>query len=370
MKREIRKKKTSLLQIQQAFYVGPFNLAAAASPPLPEALTAVDDVTGCLSWLDKQKAASFVVYVSFGVARPPEKELMVMAQALEASGVPILCSILFLSFMLSIKPPITDFALKARLLPAMSPGTPEFAILLRTLKGDLRLFVGLEWIFVIAFCFSSLFFATASILASAVTYCGKDMSIKELLSRAVKSLKRPFLTWFYITLLRLGYCLFLIAFLVSLVLIFDLTFTEPSLSSIIILLPVVFEAYLAVVWNLALIVSVLEEKCGIEALGKAGQLIKGLRMRGLFLNLLFVALSYPVSHGVHKFGKTVMSSNAARIPLLLLNSISCLIIMFKLMAYTVLYHDCKATHGEELEMQGGTENTRVAFTPLISADLP
>ncbi|KAL6273189.1 hypothetical protein ACE6H2_023881 [Prunus campanulata] len=93
MKREIRKKKTSLLQIQQAFYVEPFNLVAAASLPLPEALTAVDDVTGCLSWLDKQKAASFVVYVSFGVARPPEKKLMEMAQALEASGVPFLWSL-------------------------------------------------------------------------------------------------------------------------------------------------------------------------------------------------------------------------------------------------------------------------------------
>ncbi|KAI5347333.1 PREDICTED: anthocyanidin [Prunus dulcis] len=74
--------------------VGPFNLAAAASPPLPEAPTAADDVTGCLSWLDKQKAASSVVYVSFGsVARPPEKELMAMAQALEASGVPFLWSL-------------------------------------------------------------------------------------------------------------------------------------------------------------------------------------------------------------------------------------------------------------------------------------
>ncbi|XP_021825388.1 uncharacterized protein LOC110766378 [Prunus avium] len=281
-----------------------------------------------------------------------------------------LSSILFLSNMLSIKPSITDFALKANLL-AMNIGTPEFGNLLNTLKGDLRLFVGLEWIFVFAFCFFSLFFATASILASAVTYCGKDMSIKELLSRAVKLLKRPFLTWFYITLLHLGYCLFLITFLGPLVLIFNLTFTMPSLLSIIIfLLALVFEAYLAVVWNLALVVSVLEENCGIEALGKAGQLIKGLKIRGFFLNLLFGAVSLPVFYGVHKFGKTVMSSNAAMIPLLLLNSISCLIGMFKLMAYTVLYHDCKATHGEELEMKGGTEYTKVAFTPLISADLP
>lgn len=124
------------------------------------------------------------------------------------------------------------------------------------------------------------------------------------------------------------------------------------------------KTYLAVVWNLALVVSVLEEICGIEALGKAEQLIKGSKQRGFSLNILFGALSLSVFCGV------LMSENAAMIPLLLLNSIYCLIEMFKLTTYTVLYHECKETHGEELEMQGGTKYTKVAFTPLISADAP
>ncbi|KAH0993292.1 hypothetical protein GBA52_004775 [Prunus armeniaca] len=123
-----------------------------------------------------------------------------------------------------------------------------------------------------------------------------------------------------------------------------------------------FQAYLAVVWNLALLVSVLEKICGIEALGKAEQLIKGSKRHGFSLNILFGALSLSVFCGV------LMSENAAMIPLLLLNSMYCLIEMFKLTTYTVLYHECKETHGEELEMQEGTKYTKVAFTPLISAD--
>ncbi|CAL8990830.1 unnamed protein product [Prunus brigantina] len=63
-------------------------------------------------------------------------------------------------------------------------------------------------------------------------------------------------------------------FLVPSLLIFDLTFTMVA-SITVFLLALVFQAYLAVVWNLELVVSVLEEICGIEALGKAEQLIKG-----------------------------------------------------------------------------------------------
>ncbi|CAB4292812.1 unnamed protein product [Prunus armeniaca] len=152
------------------------------------------------------------------------------------------------------------------------------------------------------------------------------------------------------------------AFLVPSLLIFDLTFTTVAFSITVFLLALVFQAYLAVVWNLALLVSVLEKICGIEALGKAEQLIKGSKRHGFSLNILFGALSLSVFCGV------LMSENAAMIPLLLLNSMYCLIEMFKLTTYTVLYHECKETHGEELEMQEGTKYTKVAFTPLISAD--
>ncbi|XP_059637158.1 anthocyanidin 3-O-galactosyltransferase F3GT1-like [Cornus florida] len=66
--------------------VGPFNLT---SPP-PRSIT---DEHGCLAWLDKQKANS-VAYIGFGtVASPSPKEIVALAEALEASGTPFIWSI-------------------------------------------------------------------------------------------------------------------------------------------------------------------------------------------------------------------------------------------------------------------------------------
>ncbi|KAM1232472.1 hypothetical protein ACFX13_043018 [Malus domestica] len=67
--------------------VGPSNVASRL-PPLPPSDALI------LSWLDKQDAPSSVVYVSFGsVATPPEKELLAIAEALEATGAPFLWSL-------------------------------------------------------------------------------------------------------------------------------------------------------------------------------------------------------------------------------------------------------------------------------------
>lgn len=71
--------------------VGPFNLLESQAPAATTPQNVVGD--GCLLWLDKQKIAS-VVYVSFGsVTRPPPDELIALAEALEASGVPFLWSL-------------------------------------------------------------------------------------------------------------------------------------------------------------------------------------------------------------------------------------------------------------------------------------
>ena len=53
-------------------------------------------------------------------------------------------------------------------------------------------------------------------------------------------------------------------------------------ATIIFILAVVFLSYLSVVWDLAFVVSVLEEKRGIDALGRAAELVKGLKLNGFF----------------------------------------------------------------------------------------
>ncbi|GMN44194.1 hypothetical protein TIFTF001_013387 [Ficus carica] len=66
--------------------VGPLNLASP--PPL------TPDESGCLQWLEKQKVAASVAYISFGsVMVPPQEELEAIAAALEGSGVPFIWSL-------------------------------------------------------------------------------------------------------------------------------------------------------------------------------------------------------------------------------------------------------------------------------------
>ncbi|KAL2980587.1 hypothetical protein AAZX31_13G237600 [Glycine max] len=81
-------------KLKSFLYVG-FLTLSVPLPPLPPSDT---DATGCLSWLDhKQKqnnGVGSVAYVSFGtVVTPPPHEIVAVAEALEASGVPFLWSL-------------------------------------------------------------------------------------------------------------------------------------------------------------------------------------------------------------------------------------------------------------------------------------
>ncbi|KAF5749341.1 UDP-glucose: flavonoid 3-O-glucosyltransferase [Tripterygium wilfordii] len=72
-------------KLRTFFNIGPFNLISSP-PKLP-------DTSGCISWLDKQNAAS-VAYISFGsVTQPSPSELIAVAEALEASKVPFIWSV-------------------------------------------------------------------------------------------------------------------------------------------------------------------------------------------------------------------------------------------------------------------------------------
>jgi len=92
------------------------------------------DVSGCISWLDKQKERS-VVYVSFGtVSSPPHNELIALAEALEESGFP---------FLWSLKDYIKDllpkaFVEKTRMQGKIVPWTPQSQVLAH---GSIAVFV-------------------------------------------------------------------------------------------------------------------------------------------------------------------------------------------------------------------------------------
>lgn len=174
---------------------------------------------------------------------------------------------------------------------------------------------------------------------------------------------------FYTTLLDLGYVVLVLAFLLPLVLIF---YPESVLlflfSTLAFAMAAILYLHLSVVWTLALVVSVLEETSGIEALGKAARQVKGLRLKGFLLKLFFGTFSYvmiKLDLGTvnTQYSKTSISINIV-IALLILSA-SCLIKMFSLTTYTVFYYECKKMHiGEEEANEMQSSNSVMGYTKI------
>ncbi|KAL5548949.1 hypothetical protein UlMin_004180 [Ulmus minor] len=284
----------------------------------------------------------------------------------------ILSSTLFLSNLILIQPLVSDFSIQLNTLITTSPipGSPDFPNLIISMIDDLRIFAGEEWIFLVSFSFTSIVFEIATILSSTAEHCEKQFGIEDLQVRIIKTWKRTFVTLFYTTLLDLGYAFFVLAFFLPLVMISNSKITITCFSILIFILAVLFRLYLATVWTLALVVSILEEKGGIEALGKAGQLVKGLELKGFFLKLMFETIYYVMLmlfmwiSNKQSFFFTVLLS-------LVFLKFFCLVKMFSFVVFTVFYFESKKTHGEEVELQGtDLEYTNIPTKPLVDAEIP
>ncbi|XP_021895219.1 uncharacterized protein LOC110812698 [Carica papaya] len=256
-------------------------------------------------------------------------------------------------------------------LPPQAPSTPAFYSLLSALLTDLKLLVGLEWVSFILIYLASLFFSIVTILASAIASSSRNISIKNLLLKTLKSWKNPFVTYFFIFIFNLGLVIFLLYLpLLSLALF---TQTLPALRAVLaILLEILFvgvNLYLAVVWNLSTVISVLEDKGGIEALGKAAAMVKGMVLQCFLLNIICGVLSVGLFQMVRPMGVAHSTLLQVFIGLVMVNLVA-LLKLFLIMAYTVFYCRRKETLGEEIELLGDEKIWGYTPVPLIAHNIP
>ncbi|CAA7022195.1 unnamed protein product [Microthlaspi erraticum] len=117
--------------------------------------------------------------------------------------------------------------------------------------------------------------------ASAHAHKRENINIKHIPVLTLKSLKRPLITSLYIDLVLVGFS-FLFVIIFS-----PLFLYSPSFKSLFakpgpfrfLLLPI--PSYLGIVWDLSMVISILEETHGIHALGKARKIAKGMRPKTL-----------------------------------------------------------------------------------------
>ncbi|KAI3811374.1 hypothetical protein L1987_21095 [Smallanthus sonchifolius] len=283
----------------------------------------------------------------------------------------IIVPLFFLLNLSTIKPIVNDLFTKAVLLPSLDPRGLLFAQVLVTIQKDVKSFFGFELVFLLTLFLTSLFACNAIILLTGASYNDEKISHKDLILRMPRSFIRLFVTSFQVTLLRVGFLYIgFIALMVPAITVFGHKIMSKVILWVLVILISSLYLYFSVVWVLSLVVSVLEECSGIEALGKAARLVKGKKLDGFLLNILVNLLSYPFFQGLSKLIVVKQSYLTQAVFLFFLMSCICFIIALEFQAYTVLYLECKKSHNEEIELHGSIKYTEITKMPLESEDLP
>ncbi|XVE63427.1 hypothetical protein DITRI_Ditri07aG0019800 [Diplodiscus trichospermus] len=230
-------------------------------------------------------------------------------------------TMLYLFNVFSITPLITNLIMKQTYKHALAaPGTPEFAKLLTGLQKDVNIFLVVELIFLLISLMVSFFLLVSTTYASALIHGGQVTS---------------------------------------------------EMAATVLSVPVtVFYTYLSVVWDLALVVSIVEGKMGIEALGKAAQIVKAMKLQGFILNLLLTIISLILMQCFRLISK-IKQPEATQIVISMVavslawmgclgNSIHCALLWMQENSW------------REVELQApDVEYTKIpTFAPLVSDNMP
>ncbi|MFS7966869.1 hypothetical protein Hanom_Chr09g00778991 [Helianthus anomalus] len=194
----------------------------------------------------------------------------------------------------------------------------------------------------------TLIFLVATVCCSYEAYTAKVLGTKDLILKIFNSWNRSLLTSFYLVLLSLG-----ITFFYAIVIV--ITSLLPVNSGALLFLGVIALSipicyiYMATIWMVSLIVSVLEEgSSGLTAIGRAAELMKDKRLQASLMMVLFLlADTYVVlvAKVLASYGGSLSMELVTSIPFT--NGFDCLLKLFMFVVYSVFYHEWKTSHDEK-----------------------
>ncbi|KAJ0524843.1 hypothetical protein HanRHA438_Chr09g0383191 [Helianthus annuus] len=193
----------------------------------------------------------------------------------------------------------------------------------------------------------TLIFLVATVCSSYEAYTAKVLGTKDLILKIFDSWNRSLLTSFYLVLLSLG-----ITFFYAIVIV--ITSFLPVNSGALLFLGVIALTipicciYMATVWMVSLIVSVLEEgSSGLTAIRRAAELMKDKRLQASLMMVLFVLADryvLLVAKVLASYGGSLSIEFVTSIPFT--NGFDCLLKLFMFVVYTVFYQEWKTSHDE------------------------
>ncbi|CAI9115592.1 OLC1v1016527C1 [Oldenlandia corymbosa var. corymbosa] len=243
--------------------------------------------------------------------------------------------------------------------------TSEFAILC--------LFKLVYFTFFLVF---SLLSTAAVVYTIACIYTGHEIAFKKVMSVVPKVWKRLMVTFLCTFLAFLLYNFVAIILLVIFTFALGDTVIGAIFITILLILYVVGFLYMSIIWQLASVVSVLEDSYGIKAMMKSKELIKG---KVLISIIIFFKLNLGMAVIQLLFDFYVIHGGSWRLGLLhrIGFGILCFLLLFKLILFglviqTIIYFVCKSYHHENIDksvLSDHLEEYLGDYVPLKAKDV-
>lgn len=236
------------------------------------------------------------------------------------------------------------------------------------------------WLFTAAYftilLILSLLSTSAVVYTIACIYTGREVDFKKVMSVVPKVWKRLMATFLYSYLFFFVYHILAIVILVINIWILGFGSTKAFIPISIVFMIFYFVGfvYMTIVWQLASVVTVLEDTHGFGAMIKSKALIRG-KMGVTALVFLKLIISLTIIQGLFK--NLVVHGVSLGIVIRVGFGILCLLLLFNLFLFglvvqTVLYFVCKSYHHENIDKSALSDHLEVylgEYVPLKAKDV-
>ncbi|CAL5375103.1 unnamed protein product [Camellia sinensis] len=240
---------------------------------------------------------------------------------------------------LELSPLLKDLIWRLSLIGKYHEGNEFNEFLQSGILNDVRHFVVLllvKWLFSYVIM---LFFLMATISLSSDAYTGKKVSAKDVFSSIKGRWKSPVTISIYMALISFS---LIDLFWITIVLIIIIV-RGPLLVGVLtiaIILGVFGYLYVPAIWLLSLVVSIVEDdSCGLKAIDRASELMKGKKIKGCVMVLLPSCVIFGITLVI--MWNCNLATQASLAILISRAFITCLLNYFMFVTFTVFYHECK-----------------------------
>ncbi|KAI3451552.1 hypothetical protein Pfo_008217 [Paulownia fortunei] len=254
-------------------------------------------------------------------------------------------------------------------------GTSSYDKISDVLSSEWTAFFLFKIGYFIFFIILSLLSTSAVVYTIACIYTAKEITLKKVMSVVPKVWKRLMVTFIWSFIIVFAYNILSLLVLILGAIIFG---QIPIVGTVFLVLFVVVYLigffYITIIWNLATVVSVLEESYGLNAMAKSRALIKG-KMGVSVAVFLVVGLCFFGIQLMFEFlvviadGQGLGNRIGFGILCLVLMSIS---MLFGLITQTIIYFVCKSYHHENIDKSSLADHLGGylgEYVPLKSKDV-